>query len=134
MLRIIIAVALLGHGIGHSMGLLKVANIASVNPKWRGDSWILTRITGQSVTTAAGVALWSSAMVGFTAAAGAVLGWLPVEWFQPLAVVSCVVSLLGVLLFPIAFPTFSTIGAVAANVVVLVAVVWYDWMPSDLGA
>ena len=37
-----IALVLLAHGIGHSMGLLQIFNVASVNPQWNGDSWLLT--------------------------------------------------------------------------------------------
>jgi hypothetical protein len=29
---------------------------------------------------------------------------------------------------------FSSIGALAVNITVLVAVLWYHWVPSDLGA
>jgi hypothetical protein len=48
--------------------------------------------------------------------------------------VSSLASLAGVLLFPVAFPTTSTIGAVAVDVAVLVAVLGLHWAPSDLGA
>jgi hypothetical protein len=47
--------------------------------------------------------------------------------------VSSVASLLGLVLFPAAFPVFSTIGALAVDLVVLAAVLWIHWVPSDLG-
>jgi hypothetical protein len=62
------------------------------------------------------------------------MGWLPVAWWAPLAVGSAIVSLVGLLLFPLAFPTVSTIGAFAVDVVVLVAVLWTDWEPGELAA
>jgi hypothetical protein len=62
------------------------------------------------------------------------MGWLPEDWWGPLAIVSSVASLAGVVLFPLAFPTFSTVGAVAVDVVVLASVLWFDWVPSDLAA
>jgi hypothetical protein len=43
------------------------------------------------------------------------------------------VSLAGVALFPIAFPTSSTIGAIAVDLVVLLAIVT-GWDPSRLEA
>jgi len=86
------------------------------------------------VTQAVGAVLWTAAIVGFAAVAGVVVGWLPAMWWQPLAVGSSLVSLVGVLFFPLAFPTFSTIGAVAVNVAVLAAVTVFDWTPSDLPA
>ena len=134
MLRIIIAVVLLSHGIGHSMGLLQVFKIATVSPQWKGDSWLLTGSVGSAVTQIVAVSLWTLAIVGFAALAAVVVGWLPEAWWLPLAVGASLVSLAGLLFFPAAFPVFSTIGAFAANVAVLVAVVWFHWVPSDLTA
>jgi hypothetical protein len=106
--------------------------VATVNPQWHGDSWLLTNTLGSSLSTAVGTILWTVAIIGFAAVAAVVMGWLPEDWFAPLAVGSSVVSLVGVLLFPIAFPIFSTIGAVAVDVVVLAAVLWAHWLPSSL--
>jgi hypothetical protein len=134
MVKLIIALVLFAHGIGHSMGIIQVAKVATVNPQWHGDSWLLGNAVGPSLAQWAGVALWTAAIVGFTALAAAVMGWLPEAWFVPLAVASSLVSLAGLLVFPTAFPLFSTIGALAVNVAVLVAVYWYHWLPSDLPA
>jgi hypothetical protein len=134
MLKIVVGLVLLAHGIGHSMGLLQIFKVATVNPQWHGDSWILTGVAGSTATQAVGAILWTIAIVGFAAVAGVVVGWLPAAWWPPLAVVSAVVSLIGVAFFPIAFPLVSTIGAVAVDIVVLAAVLWLDWVPADLGA
>lgn len=134
MIKLVIAVVLLAHGIGHSMGILKVFNVATVNPAWQGDSWILSGFAGTAVTNAVGVALWTASIVGFAAVAAVVMGWLPASWWEPLAVASAVVSLVGLVLFPIAFPTVSSIGALAIDVAVLAAVLWFHWVPADLAA
>jgi hypothetical protein len=134
MFKVVIALVLLGHGIGHSMGLLQIFKVASVNPQWNGDSWILTGPLGVTATQVIGGVVWTAAIIGFTALAGSVIGWLPATWFQPLAIGSSVVSLAGVLLFPVAFPTFSTIGALAVDVAVLAATIWYGWLPEGAGA
>lgn len=134
MLKVLIAVVLLAHGIGHSMGLLQIFKVATVNPEWRGDSWIISSAVGTTATQIVGGVLWTAAIVGFAALAGSVLGWLPAAWFTPLAIGSAVVSLLGLLLFPVAFPLFSTIGALVVDLAVLVAVMGYHWLPSDLAA
>jgi hypothetical protein len=133
MFKIVIALVLLAHGIGHSMGLLQLFKVATVNPRWHGDSWVLTGPAGATVTQVVGGLLWTAAIVGFAALAATVLGWLPASWFSPLAVGSAIVSLAGLLLFPIAFPTFSTLGALMVDVVVLVAAIWYHWVPADAG-
>lgn len=132
--KVIIAVVLIAHGIGHSMGPLAMFKVATVNPAWHGDSWILTGVGGNGLTQVVGVVLWSVALVGFVAAGAVVLGWLPESWWVPLAVGSALASMAGLILFPVAFPLFSTVGALVVDVAVLVAVLWLDWVPSDLAA
>ena len=134
MLRMMIALVLVSHGIGHSMGLLQVFKVATVNPQWNGDSWLLTGPTGPTITNLVAVSVWILAIIGFAAVAAVTLGWLPEGWFAPLAIASSIVSLAGLVLFPVAFPLFSTVGALAANLAVLVAVLWFDWVPSDLAS
>jgi len=50
MVRIVIALVLLAHGIGHSIGVLQVLRIATINPQWNGDSWLITGVAGATVT------------------------------------------------------------------------------------
>lgn len=132
MVKIAVAVLLLAHGIGHSMGLLQITGIARVNPGWDGDSWLLTGPAGTTWTHLIGGVLWTVALVGFAALAATVVGWLPASMFDGLAIGSASASLLGLVLFPIAFPTFSTIGALIIDLAVLSAVFWYQWQPSEL--
>jgi hypothetical protein len=133
-LRYLIALVLLAHGIGHTIGIMQTLRLTTVNPGWNGDSWLLTGVAGSTVTNAIGIALWTAAMLGFVLGAGVVVGWLPEDWWRPLAIGSSLCSLAGILLFPAAFPTFSTIGALVVDVVVLGAVLWSQWAPSDLAA
>ena len=134
MLKLVIALVLFAHGIGHSLGLLQVFRVATVSPAWNGDSWLISGLFAPTIVQAIGVALWSTALIGFVLLAAVVLGWLPAGWFAGLAVVSSAASLLGLLLFPVAFPTFSTIGALVVNAAVLFAVLWLHWAPADLPA
>jgi hypothetical protein len=116
------------------MGLLQIFKVATISPEWNGDSWLLTGIAGPGATQAMGAVLWTSAMVGFVALAGVVFGWLPEAWWSTLAIGASAASLAGLLLFPTAFPTFSSIGAFAVDVAVLASVLWFHWVPSDLAA
>lgn len=134
MLKIAIALILVAHGIGHSMGLIQMLKVATVNPDWRGDSWLISGAVGTTGTQMVGGVLWAAAIVGFTALAAATVGWLPAAWFAPLAIGSAAASLLGLVLFPIAFPVVSTIGALVVDVAVIVAVIGYHWLPGDLAA
>jgi hypothetical protein len=131
MIKFVIGLVLIGHGIGHSMGILGLFKVVQANPAWQGDSWALTSVAGDTVTQLVGAVLWFVAMIGFIALGLVVIGWLPAGWWLPLAIVSSIASLLGVVLFPIAFPTFSTIGAVVVDLAVLYGV-WTGWVPGDL--
>lgn len=134
MVKVVIGLILLGHGIGHTMGIIQMFKVATVNPSWDGRSWLLSDAAGTAVTQAVGVTLWTVATVGFVALAGIVFGWLPESWWASLAAISSVASLGGIVLFPVAFPAVSTLGALVVDVIVLIAVLWYHWVPSDLAA
>jgi hypothetical protein len=134
MFKFAIALVLLAHGIGHGMGLLQFFKIASVNRQWNGESRLLTGTVGTTGIQVIGTAIWVAAIIGFAALAAAVMGWIPVEWFRKFAIGSVVVSLAGLLLFPVAFPVFSTIGALVVDLAVLAATIWYGWLPEGSGA
>jgi hypothetical protein len=70
MFKIVIALVLLAHGVGHSLGLLQLFKVATVNPAWNGDSWLLTGILGESASNVIGAVVWSAAILGFAALAG----------------------------------------------------------------
>jgi hypothetical protein len=55
---------------------------------------------------------------------------VPGEAWRPLAVVSAIVSMLGIMLFIGTWPTFNTLAALGVNVAVLVAVLGLHW-PSE---
>ena len=133
MLRIVIAIVLVAHGIGHVLGPLQALKISQVNPAWDGDSWLLTRIVGPTITQTAGLALWAIALVGFIAAAAIAMGWLPIAWWAPVALGSAVVSLLAIALFPAAFPAFSTVAAAIVDILLIVAIVVARWTPEPSG-
>ena len=38
MLRYLIALILLAHGIGHTIGIMQTLRLTTVNPGWNGDS------------------------------------------------------------------------------------------------
>jgi hypothetical protein len=134
MVKILVAVVLFAHGIGHVLGPLQVFKVTAAEPTWNGDSWLLTGVTGQTVSNAIGLALWVAAMIGFVAAAAIVMGWLPASWWVPLAVGSSVVSLVAIALFPTAFPTTSTVAAGGRRRCVLIGVLGLKWAPTAIPA
>jgi hypothetical protein len=132
MLKIMLALILLAHGIGHSLGLLQVFRITTVNPEWHGDSWLLTAPLGTGIAQAIGVVCWTAAIVGFAAAAAVVVGWLPASWWAPLALGSALASIAGLALFPVAFPPVSSVAALGVDLAVLAAVLVVHWTPEQL--
>jgi hypothetical protein len=120
-IRLLISVGLFAHGVGHTLGFFKPSR-----------SWILSSLGEQALRTTANV-FWVLAAIGFTLSALGFLGWLvPVNWWRLLAIVSSVVSLLGLVIFIGNWPIFNTVGAIGFNVVVLVALLWLRWPPQSM--
>jgi hypothetical protein len=118
-LRTLIAGALFVHGIGHTLGFWKPTR-----------SWLLGHWAAEPTLRIISSIFWVLSAIGFVAACLAFLGiLLPHSWWRPAAVVSAVVSLVGLILFIGNWPAFNTIGAVGMNVAVLVALLWARWPP-----
>lgn len=134
MLKIVIGVVLLAHGIGHVLGLFPVVGAAptSALPRWTGESWLLPSAPAQ-LAHLIGAVLWVVALVGFVLLSAVVLGWLTEAWWQPIAITSAVASLVAILLFPSGFPTVvNIVGAAVVDLAVIVGTIVYDWTPSVL--
>lgn len=120
-IRILIAVALFVHGIGHTLGFWMPAR-----------SWLLSGVGEPALRIVSGV-FWGLAAVGFIAACLGFLGILvPTLWWRPLAIAFAIVSLLGLLLFWNTWPVFNLIGAVTMNIVVLLALLLFHWPPVSM--
>lgn len=130
-MRIIIGIAILGHGLGHSMGLFPIFDWTFDEKNWKPDSWLLTKLIGMPLSKVLGFLIWTAAMVMGVMAGLAVFDWLvPQAWFKDLAVWSSVVSLVGLFLFPKAFVAFfNRLGAIVVDVILLVTLLWIPWEP-----
>jgi hypothetical protein len=133
-LRIVVAVVIALHGLGHGGALAALAWIS-----WRPDSntgawtaarsWLLPSLSSGTATVIA-CTFWTVALVGFLAAVLSYLGiLLPGEAWRPLAIGSAIVSTGGIVLFFGNWPLFNTVAALGVNVVVLVALVGMAWVP-----
>jgi hypothetical protein len=128
-LGIIIALVLFVHGIGHSMGLIPILGISSTET-WHARSWLLSGPLGDTAGRIVGFILFAVALVGFIGAALGLMDWLvPHDWWQTLAIVSAVISMIAVVLFWNAFVMLfpNKIGAIAVNVAVLVGLLMAGW-------
>ena len=133
--KLIIAGALTLHGLGHGGALGALIWIGARPGTNTGGwlaarSWLVPGLAAETATTVASI-VWILSLIGFVAAALAFWGiLLPGEAWRPLAVVSAIVSMLGIMLFIGTWPTFNTLAALGVNVAVLVAVLGLHW-PSE---
>jgi len=124
----LIAIVFFIHGIGHIMCILPALGL-DASPTWNSYSWLLTNLIGQKAANVVGIIIWLAAIVGFLLVALALLGWgVPYVWWRPLAVVSAVISLIGVILFWNAFASwFNKAGAITVDLAVLVGLLVLHW-------
>ena len=130
-LRILISVLLVAHGIGHGLGILPLFGV-TLTPTHSPNSWLLTPLLGAKISGIVESILFLGALLGFVGSGLALLGWLmpPSQW-QPLAIGASIVSLIGLFLFPHALPTmFNTVSAIIVDIAVLAARLWLRWPPA----
>ena len=117
--RIAIALVLGAHGIGHVMGWMPAFGVTIEGVS--GRSWVLSDPLGEALTRIIATVLWVIPTVGFLAMA---YGWYAgLAWWEPVALVAAIVSLVAIALFPDALPLMSRIGALAVDVVVLAVLI-----------
>jgi hypothetical protein len=123
---------LLVHGLGHGGALAALAWLAyrpgtSTSAWTSARSWLGPSLAPGTATIVAS-AFWIASLVGFVAAA--LLFWFGSgDAWQPLALVSAVVSTIGIVLFFGTWPMFNTLAALAVNAIVLVALLVVHWTP-----
>ncbi len=137
LLKLIVAGALLLHGLGHGGAVGALIWIARRPGTDTGGwlaarSWAFPALAAPTATTVATL-FWVVALAGFVAAAISFWGiLLPAEVWRPAAVVSAAVSSLGIVLFIGTWPVFNTLAALGMDAAVLVALLWLGWPPRAL--
>ena len=66
-IRVIVPLALILHGIGHWMGILTAVGVIKTDT-WNSRSWLLTNPLGDTTARVIALAIWALAFVGFLAA------------------------------------------------------------------
>jgi hypothetical protein len=112
-IRILIAGALFVHGVGHTLGIWKPCR-----------SLPFLKISESTLRLIGGI-VWILIAAGFV---GASLSFydllLPTDWWQPLAVIFAITSLIALVLLGRSWPRFNFIAACAMNIAILIAVFW----------
>jgi hypothetical protein len=133
LLRILIAILLLAHGIGHVLGILAGFGV-QFTPHHNAQSWLLTKLLGEGISKVIAMILFAGALIAFAASGLALFKVvLPFSAWSQYALIAAILSTVSLALFPRAFPTIfpNVIGALAVNAAVLVSVLWVHW-PADL--
>jgi hypothetical protein len=131
-IKVLIAGALLLHGLGHTgaLGALIAHSRGHFTGFWRpARSWLFPSLAAPTARRGASI-FWGLSTLGFVAASMSFWGILvPGEAWRQLAVVSSIVSTLGIALFLGTWPALNTIAALAMNIAVLVTQLWLHWPP-----
>jgi hypothetical protein len=128
MLRLVLAVVVLAHGVGHLLFLGPSLRIAD----WAGQtshSWLLTETIGDGPSRAIASAIWITTVVLFVAGVGAFL--LDSAWWREITIAGAVVSILGIVLFWDGLATSSAAFALAFDVVLLVSLLLVHWPAAE---
>jgi hypothetical protein len=127
-IRWIIALAILGHGIGHVLFMPVLA--ASMKLDASGHSWLLTGVVGQGATQAVASVVAGALMLAFAAAAGGVA--LQASWWRGLVLAAAAVSIVLVVTMWDGLPTGPASAALAFDAVMLVALLVVHWPAGDI--
>ncbi len=136
-IRVLIAGALLLHGLGHGGALgaliwIRLKPGTDTGGWLAARSWLFPSLSGPAATTVASI-FWTLSLLGFIAAALSFWGVLvPGDAWRQLALASSIVSALGIVLFFGTWPTFNTLAALAVNIAVLVTQLWLRWPPQAM--
>lgn len=121
-LRIVLALVVGAHGLGHILFLLPLLGIADWGQSTR--SWLLG---SGGLAKGLGSVLWIAATVGFVAVAIGIYG--ENSWWRAVAIASSVASVLGLILYwssPVSSPVLS---AFVFNMLVLGSLFVLNWPP-----
>ena len=132
-LRFIITLILIAHGLGHAIGILAVAGI-KLSSTHSSTSWLLTKLLGDSAIKITSSVIWLIAIIGFVGAGMGIQNWIvSQDYWQNLAKLAAIVSLVGLILFWNAFPFFipNKAGIILVDMLVIISLYWIQW-PRDL--
>lgn len=122
-LRIVLAIVVGAHGIGHILFLMPL--ISSTTWGQSAQSWLLG---DGGLAKIAGSLIWLVSLVGFLAAAFGIFS--ETDWWQMAAIVSAAVSTVGLVLFWSKPATAPAISALIFNLLVLVSLLVFHWPPA----
>ena len=134
-LRIIIAIILFVHAIGHIQGI--VASLGVIKSQtWNVHSWLFDSLLGERGSRTLALILFFVIVLGFLATAFSFLGiGLPHDAWRRLAFIFAIPAVLSLMAYWNAFAMFfNKVGAVVVNGWILIGLLIMNWpSETDLG-
>ena len=130
-LRIIIAIFLFVHAIGHIQGIIASLGVIK-SDTWNVRSWLFDGLLGEKGSRTLAMVLFSVIVLGFLATAFSFLGiGLPHEIWRTLAIIFAIPSVLALVAYWNAFAMFfNKVGAIGVNSWILIGLLIMSW-PSE---
>lgn len=134
--RLVIALILLVHTVGHIQGVLVSARILGTE-RWNARSWLVDRMLGERTSSKLALILWIVVTLGLLATVLSLLGIvIPHEAWRTLAIVFASLLTVSLVLYWSSFALFfpNKLGALAVNLATLAGLLWVHWpSEADLG-
>jgi hypothetical protein len=127
-LRIVMAVFLFIHAVGHAQGVIAATGVLN-SKRWNAHSWLFDNLLGQRASHKLAMVLFAVCVLGFLATAFSFLGvGVPHSWWRSLAVIFAVPSLASLVFYWDAFAQlFNKAGALLVDGWILVGVLALGW-------
>ena len=127
-LRIIIAIFLFVHAIGHIQGIIASLGVIKLE-NWSVRSWLFDGMLGEKGSRMLAIILFTVCVLGFLATAFSFIGiGIPHESWRTLAIVFAVPSALALVAYWNAFAMFfNKVGAIGVNAWILVGLLLLKW-------
>jgi hypothetical protein len=127
-IRWLIALGVLAHGIGHVLFMPLLSGTMKLDAS--GHSWLLSGVIGDGLTQAVATIAGGALVVVFAIVSGGIV-WQS-TWWRAIAIVASLASMVLVIAMWDGLPTGPAAGALLFDAAVLVALVVVRWPAADL--
>jgi hypothetical protein len=129
MLKLLICLAFLAHGVGHVLFLAPTLRLAAWADQ-SGHSWLAEPLLGDSLSRLIGGVVWAVVVALFVGAATGL--YLGADWWPLAAAAGAALSLLGIVFFWTGIYTSSALFALVFDVAILLVLLWMRNSGSEL--
>jgi len=126
--RVILGLAILGHGLGHVLFMPAMAGVMKLQAS--GHSWLLTGVAGDALTKGLASLVAGVVLVAFVVASGGL--FLQASWWRPVAVIGAVASIVLIAAMWDGLLASPAIAALVFDAAILVALLIVKWPTEDM--